>query len=405
MSPWRGAPPPFYPSAGHTAKDRCALSEILPAQLYLTNFKGADDIEALKQLRVSHVASVGDEFDRNGPSDNGLIYWSKDIIDDEAHRDAMAGALREGASFIDQAIRGGGAVVVHCAAGISRSACVVLGYMVVHGGKSLRDALGHTIERRPCIWPNEGFMAALVDLEKEVRGEVSLTTEEYEHWGDYAGPAEGSIDSDGAAPPPPRLVRDDTCMDTEEKELAAIEAEEKAAADEQKRRQLLAMLGDSTDEAGGDAAAGSEATAAVPVARDSQEAPVVRDSQLPQGGDFRGSLTKQQRKENALRASCEARAAHAAPPTQPTSVAAAAPPADATAGAKAPPPGRKRRGSRMVSGALNRIKKMWRSNEKNVKPAAGSTGVADGRASAAKKQGKEKKGKKKAQRTAAVKPE
>ena len=59
----------------------------------------------------------------------------------------------------------------------------------------------------------------------------------------------------------------------------------------------------------------------------------------------------------------------------------------------------------MVSGALNRIKKMWRSNEKNVKPAAGSTGVADGRASAAKKQGKEKKGKKKAQRTAAVKPE
>ena len=53
MSPWRGAPPPFYPSAGHTAKDRCALSEILPAQLYLTNFKGADDIEALKQLRVS----------------------------------------------------------------------------------------------------------------------------------------------------------------------------------------------------------------------------------------------------------------------------------------------------------------------------------------------------------------
>ena len=111
------------------------------------------------------MASVGDEFDRNGPSDNGLIYWSKDIIDDEAHRDAMAGASgRAPASSTRQF--GRGAVVVHCAAGISRSACVVLGYMVVHGGKSLRDALRHTIERRPCIWPNEGFMAALVDLRR-----------------------------------------------------------------------------------------------------------------------------------------------------------------------------------------------------------------------------------------------
>ena len=39
---WRGEPPPYYPSSTHTALDRVALSEVLPKQLYLTNFKGAD---------------------------------------------------------------------------------------------------------------------------------------------------------------------------------------------------------------------------------------------------------------------------------------------------------------------------------------------------------------------------
>ena len=424
MSGWRGAPPPFYPSAGHTALDRCTLSEIVPAQLYLTNFKGAADIEELKRLKVTHVASVGDEFDKNGPAENGLVYWSKDITDDEGQRDVMASSLREGAGFIDMAIRGGGTVVCHCAAGISRSACVVLGYMIVHGGKTLLEALRQTIERRPCIWPNDGFMSALVELEKEVRSECTLTSEEYEHWGDYDGPEEGGggdVGGGGGAPPPlPRLVRDDTCM---EDELAAIEAEERAAADEQKRRQLLAMLGDSTDEAiGGDVAALAAAAAAagpvvrgsqeVGVVRGSQEGPVVRVSQLPHG-DFRGSLTKQDRKEAALRASCEARAANAAPLSQPTTtVAAAAVPAEAVGAEEAPALGRKRTSSGLVGGALNRIKRLWPSNKKNAPVQAAAGGSADAgaggeqpAAATTKKQGQPKKGKKKAQRTATVKPE
>ena len=153
--PWKGAPPPFYPASGYTAKDRCKLSEMLPSQLYLTNCKGAMDLDALTKLEVSHIASVGDEFVEKTKVE-GIEYWCKDITDDDHAAASMAAALREAAGFIHSAIAGGGCVVVHCAAGISRSACVVLGYYVVHRGQTLREAFAHVFKCRPCIWPNEG---------------------------------------------------------------------------------------------------------------------------------------------------------------------------------------------------------------------------------------------------------
>jgi len=49
---------------------------------------------------------------------------------------------------------------------------------------SLLAAFGHLHKSRPCIWPNDGFMACLIALEKKVRGKVTITIAEYERWGD-----------------------------------------------------------------------------------------------------------------------------------------------------------------------------------------------------------------------------
>ena len=94
---WRGDPPPFYPTAAHTALDRVQLSEVLP-KLYVTNFKGAANAEALEVIGVTHVAAVGAEF-IDHRSDK-VVYWNKDITDDEHQGEAMAAALRDSASFI-----------------------------------------------------------------------------------------------------------------------------------------------------------------------------------------------------------------------------------------------------------------------------------------------------------------
>jgi hypothetical protein len=54
-----------------------------------------------------------------------------------------------------------GSVLVHCAAGVSRSATVVLGYLMARQNLSLAAALQHLKEVRPWVSPNPGFMQQL----------------------------------------------------------------------------------------------------------------------------------------------------------------------------------------------------------------------------------------------------
>ena len=189
-------------------------------RLYLTNYKGAEDVAGLKQLGVTHIAAVGEEF-MNDPPSSGIKYWRSEVSDDDHNGDLMASLLREVAAFIHKALkRKKGVVLVHCAAGVSRSATVVLGYMVLHCDMSLYDAFELMRKQRPCIWPNDSFMKALIELEHTVRRQKTINLEEYVHWGDYDGP---TLSAPGAAPLS-RLKRADTCKDLEMRELAVLEA-------------------------------------------------------------------------------------------------------------------------------------------------------------------------------------
>ena len=192
--------------------------------MYVSNFKGAEDPAVLKEHKITHVAAVGEEFVHK--EGDGIQYWTKDITDDESAGATMAASLRDGAAFIHSALSADGAVLVHCAAGISRSATVVLGYLILHADYSLRSAFAHLYKCRPCVWPNEGFMAALIALEVEVRGGApTITTDEYDRWCDWEGPEEEGGTSGGGGPPmgPPRLLRDNTFLDDEQEELDALD--------------------------------------------------------------------------------------------------------------------------------------------------------------------------------------
>ncbi|KAI9005968.1 protein-tyrosine phosphatase-like protein, partial [Gaertneriomyces semiglobifer] len=57
-------------------------------------------------------------------------------------------------------------VFVHCKAGRSRSATVVIAYLVVYGGMSLKEAYEKVKQARPGVSPNLGFMLALLRIEK-----------------------------------------------------------------------------------------------------------------------------------------------------------------------------------------------------------------------------------------------
>ena len=69
--------------------------------------------------------------------------------------------FRESTDFIKEALNEGGVVLVHCFAGVSRSASIVIAYLMRFGGMSFGSAIQLVRNKRPWISPNHGFMNQL----------------------------------------------------------------------------------------------------------------------------------------------------------------------------------------------------------------------------------------------------
>jgi atypical dual specificity phosphatase len=67
-----------------------------------------------------------------------------------------------------------GAVLVHCAAGVSRSASLCLAYLMKYHRVSLAEAHAWVKARRPVIRPNGGFWRQLIDYERKLFGRNSV---------------------------------------------------------------------------------------------------------------------------------------------------------------------------------------------------------------------------------------
>ncbi|VDD74695.1 unnamed protein product [Mesocestoides corti] len=83
------------------------------------------------------------------------------------HFDALA-------DRIAQEARRGGRTLVHCMAGVSRSASIVLAYLIKYQKMSLAEAYDRVRSIRPCIQPNLGFWRQLIAYEEVRRGTTSM---------------------------------------------------------------------------------------------------------------------------------------------------------------------------------------------------------------------------------------
>jgi len=92
----------------------------------------------------------------------------------------------EATEFIHSWISHGQPVLVHCRAGVSRSASTVIAYLVKYQNYSLHDAFILARERRPVVTPNIGFMQKLCDFEASDRGtKATIAMPKYSSW--YCG--------------------------------------------------------------------------------------------------------------------------------------------------------------------------------------------------------------------------
>jgi dual specificity phosphatase 12 len=136
---------------------RSKAQEIRP-NLYLTNYFFAKSKSNLININCSHVLVCGFELPTKFEK---LFKYRKIDLSDNPGSDILS-VMPETLQFMYQAIINGGTLVVHCAAGQSRSVAFVMAYLiVVDQVKTVDNALKLVRVKRPHVNPNFGFLEQL----------------------------------------------------------------------------------------------------------------------------------------------------------------------------------------------------------------------------------------------------
>jgi predicted protein tyrosine phosphatase len=135
-------------------------NEVIAGKLYLGSIYAAHNAAALKKLGITHILSVCDEHLK---IDTQQFVHKVICVDDKSDVDLLA-RFEEAHRFIEQ-----GNTLVHCLAGISRSATVTISYLMSKMNKTVMEATELVHTARSCIKPNTGFMNQLERYEKALQ--------------------------------------------------------------------------------------------------------------------------------------------------------------------------------------------------------------------------------------------
>lgn len=181
-----GLPAPPSPSDISPTKDieNHPASEVTN-YLYVGNMKDAGDIEVLKRLGIDHVLNVTSTKPLYATSDD--VVYKQLLVADNGYQN-LRQYFEEAFEFIELAKRRGGAVLIHCQAGVSRSPTIAVAYLIKNFPMSMLEAYRFVKARRSIISPNLNFMGQLLEFEQSLKKStpVAATT-----------PSGGSDDGNG----------------------------------------------------------------------------------------------------------------------------------------------------------------------------------------------------------------
>jgi atypical dual specificity phosphatase len=140
-----------------------AVSPNVPG-LYIGHVGAASDADQLRTFGITHIVDVS-QVQYELPT--GVVRLKLDVPDVPEFDIRRILPLTN--AFIRRALSQGGRVLVHCRWGVSRSASVVVGYLMAFGPRTLAAAMQELRAGRWVVQPNRGFQQQLAAYDAELR--------------------------------------------------------------------------------------------------------------------------------------------------------------------------------------------------------------------------------------------
>ncbi|XP_072551243.1 dual specificity protein phosphatase 8 [Salminus brasiliensis] len=146
-------------------------TRILP-HLYLGSQKDVLNKELMAQNGITYVLNASNTCPKpDFISENHFLR----IPVNDSYCEKLLPWLEKTNEFIDKAKVSNCRVIVHCLAGISRSATIAIAYIMKTMGLSSDDAYRFVKDRRPSISPNFNFLGQLLEFERDLKLKAPLS--------------------------------------------------------------------------------------------------------------------------------------------------------------------------------------------------------------------------------------
>lgn len=138
--------------------DPISLDQI-ESNLYLGNLKAAKDINTLNKYKITHILTIDTcPLPRNIRDLNHIT--NKYLQLSDMPKEDLLIHFDDAYEFITDGMKNG-TVYVHCYFGVSRSATIVIAYLLKKYSLTFMEAFKMAKKRRGIIYPNPGFMMQL----------------------------------------------------------------------------------------------------------------------------------------------------------------------------------------------------------------------------------------------------
>lgn len=128
--------------------------------LYLGNIRDSENVDGLSKNGITHILSV---YNNAKPVLEDMTYLCIHAAD--ASSQNLSQHFKECISFIHECRLNGGACLVHCLAGVSRSTTMVVAYLMTVTNYGWEDCLSAVKAVRSFVGPNYGFQQQLQEFQ------------------------------------------------------------------------------------------------------------------------------------------------------------------------------------------------------------------------------------------------